>query len=102
VAIALCLAHAVAVRIAVLFGPTLHSWMMNSFRPLAPAINWAYQLPTLAWFVWLIALWSLVDAGKRLWVPVVLVAGLICIGTQGIGYALLLALQLLDHGNLGN
>ena len=103
-AVGLCLAHALAVRLAVAIVemPSVHQWVIGLTNPYRLAIMVPVELVTLAWLVWLVTLWLVIDKGSKRWVPVILAVGLVCLGWEGFQFVIILATWLLEHGNLGN
>jgi hypothetical protein len=71
---------------------------LNSYPGLLLVM--AFKLVVLTWLGWLIALWLLVDKGRRRWVPVILAVGIACLGSEGTEGAIMFTLQLLVYGNL--
>jgi hypothetical protein len=104
IAIALCLAHALLVRTALYVWelPSVHQWAVVPSNALGHNLNVAGKLFLLSWLLWLAILWPLIDVGKRRWVPVVLLVGLVCLGWYGFQFEILLAVWVLTMGNLGN
>jgi hypothetical protein len=104
IAIALCLAHALLVRAALSASdsPSVHQWAIVPSNTLGRALIVSVKLLALSWLAWLFVLWPLIDAGRKRWVPVVLLAGFACLGWHGLQFEILLLVWVLTTGNLGN